>query len=1179
MRLKQLELLGFKSFASKVKLDFTEGITAIVGPNGSGKSNISDAVRWVLGEQSARTLRSTKMEDVIFAGSDGKKPLGMAEVHLTLDNSDQFLPLEYNEITISRRVYRSGESQFLINKSPCRLKDIHDLFTDTGLGREGHAIISQGQIDTVLSARSQDRRALLEETAGIIKYRTRKEEALRKLERVDHDAERISDILHEIQQRVGPLQKEAAKTRTYNQLAANLLEVELDHYSLRLRDLDGARQEQSAQLRTHRQQHNRLAEQMTAIESRTTEYQERLSQLEATIDQQQEHLMAAQQELQELAGQRDLNRERLTHGQQQLQQLQEELRGSEEEHNEWQQLLAIRTETLQQRAAVCQESLTKLEDLEYTTKSMRRQRDVLEQQLEDAKEAFFEAMRSLAEQRNQVRDYEQRHQSLEAQRVQVQAALDANNQEQQDVTAEVRALKEQHQKLQQVWAQLENRGKEAAAAANAGAQEREQAQKRCQQLEDSVGKLESRRQALEDLEANYEGLQYSVRQLMKAQPEGISMIGTIADVITVPPGWETAIEIALGSAVGHVLVPQRRHAQLAIQWLKDKKAGRATFLPIDSMKEQSFPDSYQRYWAQSGVVGPAMDLIAVDAGCRSAVASVLGRVVLTETLDDALALQKQLPSFGRIVTKEGDVIAPSGAMTGGSMKGRSSGVLNRKNEIAQLQHREEEQRAELTAAKELLGRRRQLEQSSVQAVEDLRDEARAQRSEQERVQMQLDQAEQRLAKLQTAGEHAAKTEQELVEEIQGLSHSQADATTAVAEMHAAEDVQRSSIQKQEVDLKQLSQGLERHQDGLTAAKVEHAEALGLKKQAEEQLQQAKTALEKVSAAAAGYRERCDAIERRHQELQDELQALDASVQQSQVKQKDMEQQLRRLRDERGQLQSTVQSQRTKEKQVQRQLNQAEKAIHGLEIEERSVEMELQQIAEEVAQRDCDPAALLQRDVQRPAGKLSQELERLRREVKGLGMVNPAAIEEYEELVQRQTFLTAQYEDLQDARQTLHDVIQEMDQTSEQRFSETFRRVRREFQAIFAQLFQGGRADLVLTEPEELLETGVEVVAQPPGKKLTNLLLLSGGERSLTAIALLFAIRRVKPTPFCVLDEIDAALDDANLARFSKLMKEFAQDTQFLVITHRVGTMEAADVLYGVTMEKTAASQLMSVKLA
>ncbi len=1179
MRLKRLELLGFKSFATKVKLDFTEGITAIVGPNGSGKSNISDAVRWVLGEQSARTLRGSKMEDVIFAGSDGKKPLGMAEVHLTLDNSDQFLPIEYNEVTISRRVYRNGESQFLINKSPCRLKDIHDLFTDTGLGREGYAIISQGQIDAVLSARSQDRRALLEETAGIIKYRNRKEEALQKLERVDHDAERIGDILHEIEQRVGPLQKESAKTRTYNQLAANLLEVELDHYSLRLRQLDEKRQQHADSLRTHRQEHHGLAQQLAMVERRSTDHQENLSELEAVIDQRQEELMAASHELQKQAGERELDLERIAHSQQQLEHLQQEMDASCAEHTEWQQTESASADLVNQRTTVCQQSSATLRQLEAAYRSVRGQRDALERWLEEAKEAFFDTMRSLTDQRNKVREFDQRQQSLDAQRAQIKTEQDTHTQEQAELKQRVQVLQDQLNSLSTSRQQLETTGKIAVSQASDAAQRRAAAEAQRKTTEEVLAKLRSRRQALQDLEDNYEGLQYSVRQLLKAQPKGLRIIGTVSDVIQVPPGWETAIEIALGAAVGHVLVPARSHAQSAIQWLKTNKAGRATFLPVDSMKGQTFPQHYAQYWSLPGVQGPAMDTITVNESCRQAVASLLGRVVLTETLEHALALQKSLPSFGRIITKEGDVIAPSGAMTGGSLKGRSSGVLNRKNEISQIEQDELEQERQLAEETTLLEKRRQQEDELKQRVADLREEARSQGSDQEKTQLQLDQCTERLLKVAAIAADASEKEEVLADGARSAMAARAEAAKVVEAMQGAEQEQRQSIRNHEDKLKRLNEELDSCQEAMTAAKVEHTRALGSQQQAEDQLRLAQETTKKLAATLNAYQERSRELIKRSEELEQHRQTVEAAITRCRKQREVLEQGVSELRSQRNQMQAAVKVERQKEKQLQRHVNQQDRAIHALEIEERSVEMELQQITDEVAHRECEIHELFDRTVERSPKVLTGELDRLRREVKALGMVNPAAIEEYEELMQRKTFLKAQFEDLQEARTALHDVIQEMDQTSEQRFAEAFRKVRREFQTIFGQLFQGGRADLVLTEPEQLLSTGVEVVAQPPGKKLTNLLLLSGGERSLTAIALLFAIRRVKPTPFCVLDEIDAALDDSNLARFSTLMQEFARDTQFLVITHRLGTMEAADALYGVTMEKSAASQLMSVKLA
>jgi len=1179
MRLKQLELMGFKSFASKVKLEFESGITAIVGPNGSGKSNISDAIRWVLGEHSARSLRGAKMEDIIFAGTDGKRPLGMAEVHLTLDNTDQFLPVEYNEVTIARRVYRSGESQFLINRHPCRLKDIHDLFTDTGLGREGYAIIGQGQIDAVLSARSYDRRILLEETAGIIKYRTKKEEALRKMEKVDQDASRVQDILSEIEGRIGPLRQEAEKARTYQQLASQLLTAELDHFSIRLNTLEEKRQQYADSLHQRRGNHQKLTAELADLENAVAELQQQATALETEIEELNDSSMECSENWNRAASEEELAKERLQHCTGEVERLEKEQSQRRCRIQEQEEARQRQREALERLDRELTDAAASLKELTAAEQAHREKQQQSLDELEEQKNLFMEFLRDLADARNAVRSVEQEQSSLAQRQQALQQTLSESLQEHERLKEEWAELEQALQAVQNQRQETSNDLKDAKERLQEYADAHERLRQLLEELQRKQRHIVSRKQALQDLEDSYEGYFHSVRRLMTDAPSDLPLVGTVADVIRVPTGWETAIEIALGSAVQHIITNTKADAQQGIDWLKKQQAGRATFLPLDSMRGQAFPESYNEHWQRPGVIGPAMNHIEVEAGCEAAVASVLGRVALTETLDDAVALKNKLGSFSRIVTRDGDVIAPSGAMTGGSIKARRSGLLSRRQEIASLDDQAEKLQGQLDETEAQLATATHRREQAEQCLSELRETDRQYQSQIDKHGYEREQYNRHLQRSQQTIERLQRQKTELDERQAQLEDEKSDAEHRASSMEDEETNRRDHIAALETQCKAEKSDAESLQDQLTAAKVAKTKLQGQRDQAEQNLQYTVQILSELSQESTEVRQQIDDLRQKHGKYQQDLGKSQAAQQALQQQRQQIRSAIEAAKGKRSQIQSDLAAKQKQEKQLRSRASQEEKAIHKLEMENRGVELELQQIAEEAANRDCLVEDIMERDVERSSQQLSRAIARLRGEIKELGLVNPTAVDEYEQLRQRQSFLQSQYDDLQEARAALQSVIREMDQTSEKRFAETYRQVRREFQNIFARLFNGGRADLILSEPEELLTTGVEVVAQPPGKKLQNLLLLSGGERSLTAIALMFAIRRVKPTPFCVLDEIDASLDDSNLHRFAALMEEFAEDTQFLVITHRTVTMESADALYGVTMEHSAASQLMSVKLA
>ncbi|HKM17753.1 MAG TPA: chromosome segregation protein SMC [Limnochordia bacterium] len=1179
MRLKRLELVGFKSFANKVVLDFDEGITAIVGPNGAGKSNIYDAIRWVLGEQSIKSLRGAKLEDVIFAGSDGKKPLGMAEVQLTLDNSDGFLPVDYSEVTITRRVYRSGESDFLINRQPCRLRDIQDLFTDTGLGREGYAIIGQGQVDAILSINPLDRRFILEETAGIIKYRQRKEQAQKKIAQTEFDLVRVSDLLSELKEQLVPLETQAKKAREYQNLSAELERVVLDKIALKLGELSRKQQQHTEALHTCENDAERLTAEYQGVEQASLTDQEQLSQLEYTIELLQDELAGLNEQINQAMQAAGLIEERLAHNQ-----LSQELRlKAKDSHIEQIRNLEVQLKELGDVLSLKHEQYHKLEEsVSDAEQTLSRKREALQQQrqqLELEKSAFIEFVRELADARNYGLSYQQQMQQLKQQiqfiseeAQQLEQALEEQRRLNAELVKNQKSLRRQESESEQ---QLLESDREYDRIV----QELEQVARQEKEHTGQFGRTVSRLQALRELEKEYEGYSTSVRRLMQAGEADFRILGTVADVICVPQGLETAIEVALGSGLQYLITPDEKDAKLAIEWLKRHQAGRCTFLPLSNIKGSQFPKDYQRFWQDEDCIGPALDLVQFDPIYTPALSALLGRIVVVKDLDAALNMQRKLKSFNRIVTLAGEVVMPSGSLTGGSISQKSSGLLARKNEIARLEQNQEELRSRI----EILIEAKASLEEELSRTKDQQVQTQARLYQ---IRLEIKAAASELAKHQAEHQHLTqlldarhKQVEDHLATIRELEQQAAAASDSIASMEQAEASKREQIHGLEQAIAILDQELEQESTALTNSKVALTGAAAEVKQLEaqkravtEQVRTDQNAIAEIDQAVAEL-----------QSQQSRLRIEAAEYQERQVKLREGKQrlmeQIAACKEARLGLQEKTKQYNQQLKSLQSRIRRIDKKIYNHRLELDRIELELRRIDEELLERQLDRSDVAAREPRSSLEELQAMEIRLKNSIRELGVVNLAALQDYEAVKERVFFLQTQYDDLIQAKETLHQTIAEIDATSAERLLETYQKLRQEFQLMFKQLFKGGKADLELTDPDSILDSGVDIIAQPPGKKPQNLLLLSGGERALTAIALLLAIRKVKPTPFVVLDEIDASLDEVNLRRFAEQMRFLAQAAQFLVITHRPGTMEVADRLYGVTMADDATSQLISVLLS
>ncbi|MBM7701835.1 chromosome segregation protein SMC [Metabacillus iocasae] len=1179
MFLKRLDVVGFKSFAEKVSIDFVTGVTAVVGPNGSGKSNITDAIRWVLGEQSAKSLRGAKMEDIIFAGSDTRKALNIAEVTLTLENNDHFLPLDFHEVSITRRVYRSGDSEFLINNQACRLKDIIDLFMDSGLGREAFSIISQGKVEEILSSKPEERRKIFEEAAGVLKYKTRKRKAELKLLETQENLNRVVDILHEIEGQLEPLKIQSSIAKDYLEKKEELKKMDVAVIVYEIEDLHAQWEALKEQFSEHQKLEAHLSEQTTNRETNIHHQRTNIQKIDESLEILHKHLLVTSEELEKLEGRKEVLKERKKNASQNKQQLE---RLVEEYKQKITELTGLRVK-----------EENRLQKLEQTVKEMKvaleeKQRlfiqysENLSEKLEQLKSEYFELLNEQTSSRNEMVFLEQQHQ----QTVEKQNRLTQTNEQ---YISEREDIKQRKEALTAKLSQLREQLNEAVAAGQKRKGTLESLKQSYQKKESNlyqayqfVQQTKSRKEMLEDMQDDYAGYFQGVKEVLKARGSKLVGIeGAIAELIHVPKQYETALEIALGGATQHIVVEDDKSARSAIAFLKQSGNGRATFLPLTSVTERQLPGHVHHTLKQHlSFIGVASDLIEHDKRYSRVISNLLGTVIIVQDLKGANELARQTGQRYRFVTLEGDVVNPGGSMTGGSIKQKTNSLLGRQRELetitVKLQEMEEK-------------------------TENLEQEVKEMKQAIHSLESDLAQGSEEVAQLKETGQQINHDIRELDIEEKAvndrLTMYDHDIASFVADQNRIAD--RIAMLKQIVTTSTSTlEKLEKEIEAVTAQK--NSQQLS-KETVQSELTEIKIELAGREQSLTNQREKFNRItfeleqtKVRLAEVQEDLSfltnemgsndsgelQLEEAAQRKLKEKNDALQQTDEQRAERLKRQNKLEEEERELKELQRQHKQVSDALKDEEVKinrlEVALDNRLQQLSEEYSL--SFEAAKEAHSLIMPIDETRKKIKLVKMAIEELGTVNLGAIDEYSRISERYDFLSSQQSDLSEAKNTLYQVIEEMDEEMKKRFSQTFYRIREEFDEVFKSLFGGGKADLQLTNPKDLLNTGVDIVAQPPGKKLQNLGLLSGGERSLTAIALLFSILKVRPVPFCVLDEVEAALDEANVQRFSTYLKKFSHETQFIVITHRKGTMEEADVLYGVTMQESGVSKLVSVRL-
>ncbi|WP_449353959.1 chromosome segregation protein SMC [Virgibacillus natechei] len=1179
MFLKRLESVGFKSFAKRINVEFVPGVTAVVGPNGSGKSNITDAIRWVLGEQSIKSLRGAKMEDIIFQGSDTRKPLNVAEVTLVLDNQDQTLALDYEEVSVTRRVYRSGDSEFYINKQLCRLKDIVDLFMDSGLGREAFSIISQGKVEEILSSKPEERRTIFEEAAGVLKYKQRKRKSEHKLEETQENLNRVEDIIHEIQQQIDPLEQQAETAKKYNKLTEKLKHNEITLLITEIEGLHKQWQNVLSELEKEKENEINLKTSIQKKEAELEKERQEIQKIDDAIEELQASLLTTTQELEQFEGKKQLLHERTKHYTENKQKLETEKHETVTQMDEIKEELSRETKQLHDLQAMKRKTKQDAEELE---EKLTIDKDNITEKIEELRSEYIEYLNSQAAKRNEKQSIQQQLQQIsnkkENQETKFQDLIASRNElnknltkTKADFTTQEKLYNENNATIKQLKKELE--------------QERElfqESQTKLYQGYQHIEKLRSKKEMLEEMKEGFQGFFQGAKAVLQARKEEtLSHIhGAVIELIDVPKKYITAIETVLGGQAQHIIVNDDQAARAAISWLKKTNNGRATFLPLGSIKERFITkDILNKIKSHHGFIGIAADLVQTGESYQIAAKHLMGHVLIAGTLKDANEIAKLGMRRYRIVTLEGDVVNPGGAMSGGAQKKTNQSLFTREQDLQEIteklnaftkratvfQSKVDEQKQQIVEKEKNLETEEQSIVSTQSTLEKLRSTSKELEMKKaslndnlglyDQENQQYDQDIEALnSKDKQLDQELSNIHQKLLlikEEIDTLTNQ--EATFKEKQEQLQSDLHRNQVTlaEQEERVKNQSEKTNTLQRQLTELEMKHKsytsdlnQLIEVNEMAETEEEIEHTILlkteEKAKATNAIQLKRSERLERT-QLTQD---------------------QERELKEENRKHQGYMQVIQQKEVNANRLDVELENHLTHLQTE--------YTITYEKAKQTYDKTDNME--------KTRSMVKQLKQSIDQLGPINLAAIDEYERVLERYTFLNEQKDDLIQAKETLYAVIAEMDDEMEKLFDTTFTQIKGEFQVVFKQLFGGGHADLKLTDPKNLLDTGVEIVAQPPGKKLQHLGLLSGGERALTAIALLFSILRVRPVPFCVLDEVESALDEANISRFAKYVRMHSKKTQFIVITHRKGTMEEADVLYGVTMQEAGVSRLVSVRL-
>lgn len=1179
MYLKSIEVHGFKSFANKITFKFHNGITGIVGPNGSGKSNVADAVRWVLGEQRIKQLRGASMQDVIFSGTEMRKPLGYAYVAITLDNSDHQLSVDYEEVTVARRIYRSGESEYMLNGTPCRLKDVNELFYDTGIGKEGYSIIGQGQIDKILSGKPEERRELFDEAAGIVKFKRRKNAAQKKLEDEKQNLLRVSDILSELEKQIGPLEKQSETAKIYLKKKEELKNLDVNMFLL---------------------ENNRIKEQLEAVEQKytiagsdlqdTTDKYEGIKteyeQIEGQIEQLDEAIEQARTQLTDtgllrgkLEGEINVLKEQINSAKGNEQHLHSRLNAVQSEID----AKSIDKETILRDKSEIDEQLAGVEKVRDEARGLlndvQGKIEELNNHIEAGKNTIIDALNSRATIKSKIGRYDTMLEQINIRKAELNSRLlraksDEARQEEtiKRLQEEFEAVNDEIRKLNDSQTVIEERLSHM----------HDELSGKDQKLRDTqvvYHQEKSKLDALANLTERYDGFGGSVKRVMECKEEEKGIIGVVADIIKVDKKYETAIETALGGNIQNIVTEDEETAKRMIGFLKKHKGGRATFLPLTSItKPQEFKNA--EALKEKGVVGMADELVQIDKRYKNVAKAMLGRIVIIDNVDNAVRIARKFEYGIRMVTLEGELLVPGGAISGGAFK-NSSNLLGRRREMEELTAKVKKHLEEIDTLLEDIENTKETRNKLRMELEDTKSRLQDKFIEQNTARMNVIKAEERKNEAEEGFGELKSEEREIENQVLEIKSNKA---SILKELEESEKLEKSVEEHINAFQKELEELRAKESEQSKEVAERDMEVEKILQQQEFRRQNAERIAGEIARYEAELAEIKEGLSNNTAQIEQKERSIveiEKTITASSASQTDAEINLKENIVRKEELSAKQKNFFTAREELSERMASLDKEVYRLSTQkeklEESIENQINYMWDEYEITLSDAAGLRNEEMT-DLSAMKKEVAALKDQIRKLGDVNVNAIEDYKNIMERYEFLKTQHDDLVEAEKTLLGIIEELDTAMRKQFHEKFNEISKEFDKVFKELFGGGKGTLELMEEEDILEAGIRIIAQPPGKKLQNMMQLSGGEKALTAIALLFAIQNLKPSPFCLLDEIEAALDENNVARFAKYLHKLTKHTQFIVITHRRGTMEKADRLYGITMQEKGVSTLVSVNL-
>lgn len=1179
MYLKSIEIQGFKSFANRIKFDFHEGITGIVGPNGSGKSNVADAVRWVLGEQRAKQLRGGSMQDIIFSGTENRKPLSYALVAITFDNGDHHLPVDYEEVTVTRKIYRSGESEYLINGASCRLKDISEMFYDTGIGKEGYSIIGQGQIDKILSGKPEERRELFDEAAGIVKFKRRKNMSLKKLDEERQNLIRVNDILSELEKQIGPLKKQSETARVYLKKREELKMYDINMFLLETERIKAQIQEMEDKIQLVTEE---LEEADARYSKMKTEYdvvEEELDAVDDSIETTKNQLNQTTLLKQQLEGQINVLKEQI-----------HAIRMNDEHYENRQNTILVEIDSRKQqldKLFVEQEGVKAKLD-EMTEKEQKARETLLEvqsliaersMQLDESQQEIVKLLNNRASTKAKIQHFSTTQEQMTVRRAELNKVILEMSSEGEAQNLQLAEFEAQLQEVKEEISGYTHQTQDAEKQIEAYQKELDEKQKNLRIGQTAYHRESSRLESLKNITERYDGYGNSIRKVMSLKDREPGLLGVVADIIKVEKAYEIAIETALGGSIQNIVTDNEDTAKRMIQYLKENKLGRATFLPLTSMQGSgNFRE--EAALREKGVIGLANTLVTVDKKYQKLADQLLGRTIVVDHIDHGIAIARKYRQSLRLVTLEGDLINPGGSMTGGAFK-NSSNLLSRRREIEEFEKTVSMLKKDMDAMEVEVNELKQKRASCYAKIDE--------------IQLKLRKASvvENTAKM-NVGQVQAK-QRELAERYKKYKEEAADLEKEIREILDNEDsiqmeLEASEHLEEELNIRigmlqtELEKDREEESRKLQYSEEVHLSLASLEQQKDFILKNISRIQEENSKFAEELEELSVNKENVSEDIlgkEEEIQKLQTTIEESKGLFIEIQQTIDTQIAKKEELSKKHKTFLEKREEISKHMADLDKEKFRLDSRRESHEESLDKLINymwDEYELTFSHALELKNSNLTDISYMRKQIQELKGDIKKLGHVNVNAIEDYMTVSERYAFLKGQHEDLVEAEKTLTGIIDELDEAMRKQFKEQFALIAKEFDSVFKQLFGGGKGTLELMDDEDVLEAGIKIIAQPPGKKLQNMMQLSGGEKALTAISLLFAIQNLKPSPFCLLDEIEAALDDSNVTRFAQYLHKLTKHTQFIVITHRRGTMTAADRLYGITMQEKGVSTLVSVDL-